>query len=159
MSDEITSEFQAKMKSVAMEFLSARKTSGDLTTTMMFALLSVLRSKNKITDKDLDIIFEVEKESIGAMLDEYFSHTHGDKNARIQNEEELKIVSRFAFAEMDNYKKQVAEAAMNIKPERKKPQKTKPSEIHHVTEGKDPRKKKTTVKKSKNTIKKTRKKK
>jgi hypothetical protein len=126
MSDEVTTEFQAKMKSVAMEFLESRKVSGDMTTAMMFALLSLLKSKNKITDRDLDIIFEVEKESIAAALNEYFAYTHGDRNARIQNEEELKIVSRYAFAEIDNYRKQVADAASNLKTPRNKnaPKKT-----------------------------------
>lgn len=119
MSDEITTEFQARMKSISMEFLGSRKVSGDLVLQMMFSLLSLLRSKNKITDKDLDIIFEVEKESIAAMLQEYFSHTYGDRNARIQNEEELKIVSRFAFSEMDNYREQIADAARNLKTPRK----------------------------------------
>ena len=140
MSDEITNEFQAKMKSVAMGFLNARKVGGDLTITTMFALLSILKSKNKVTDKDLDIIFEVEKESISDMLNEYFSYTHGDRNARIQNEEELKIISRFAFMEIDNYKKQITEAANNIKPERK----PKQSELRHVTEGKSLKKKQIT---------------
>jgi hypothetical protein len=119
MSDEITNEFQARMKSVAMEFLGSRKASGDITTTMMFALLSILKSKNKITEKDIDIIFEVEKESIAAMFQEYFDHTNGDRNAKMQNEEELLIARGYAFKEIDNYKKQVLEASQNLKPERK----------------------------------------
>ena len=136
MSDEIAaSEFQARMKSVAMEFLNSRKVSGDLTMQMMFSVLSLLKSKNKITDKDLDVIFEVEKETVGAMLEEYFNYTHGDRNARMQNEEELKVVSKYAFAEIDNYRKQVAGAATDLKPVRKP---RKPP-IEYVTEGEDPR--------------------
>lgn len=135
MSDEgIVNEFQAKMKSVAMEFLSSRKVSGDTVTMMMFALLSLLRSKNKVTDKDLDTIFEVEKEAVAASMEEYFSHTHGDRNARIQNEEELKIVSRYAFAEIDNIKAQVIDAAANLRPSRK-PRKPAETSIKKKTSG------------------------
>jgi hypothetical protein len=86
----------------------------------VFGLLALLRAKNKITNKDLDIVFEVEKQGIKNTLDDYFGKNYGDESFAIHNEQELEEVRRFCSEYIDSMKNFVNNAAEEIAPKRKK---------------------------------------
>lgn len=113
-------EYEARLKSVANEVIAMRNTSGNTSTTLMFGLLALLRAKNKVTSKDLDIVFEVEKQGVKSTLDDYFGKNYGDENFAIQNEQELEEVRNFCNEYIENMKSFVNNAAEEIAPKRKK---------------------------------------
>lgn len=113
-------EYEARLKSVANEVIAMRNTSGNTSTTLMFGLLALLRAKNKITSKDLEIVFEVEKQGIKSTLDDYFGKNYGDESFGIQNEQELEDVRKFCNDYVESMKNFVNNAAEEIAPKRKK---------------------------------------
>lgn len=118
-------EYKAKIESVANDVAGIRSTSGNTSTTLMFGLLALMRAKNKITDKDLDIVFEIEKSQASSTLDSYFEKNYGDPNFSIQNESELKDAEKLLHSYVDNMKNYVTEAAKEINPPREKKPKEK----------------------------------
>lgn len=113
-------EYEARLKSVANEVIGMRNTSGNTSTTLVFGTLALLRAKNKITTKDLDIVFEVEKQGIKGTLDDYFGKNYGDESFGIQNEQELEDVRKFCYEYVENMKGFVNNAAEEIAPQTKK---------------------------------------
>jgi hypothetical protein len=113
-------EYESRLRSVSNEIVGLRNSSGITSTTLMFGVLALLKSKNKITDKDLDIIFEVEKQGVKKTLDDYFEKNYGDESSQIANEEELKQVVKFCYEYVDNMKTFVTNAAKEINPPKKK---------------------------------------
>jgi hypothetical protein len=113
-------EYEARIKSFANGVSEIRSATGATSTTLMFALMSVLLSKNKITDRDLEIIFDVENKQAYSTMQGYFDQNYGDPDFEIQNEEELKE----AYEEIKRYitdiKNSIRGAADNLKPPKRK---------------------------------------
>lgn len=113
-------EYVSRLKSISNDIIGLRNQSGSTSTTITFGTLALLKAKNKITDKDLEIIFEVEKKGISSTLDDYFSKNYGDASFPINNQEELEDVRKFCYEYVDNMKGFVISAAQEINPPKKK---------------------------------------
>ena len=114
------SEYIAKIKSVAEEVTGIRNTSGNTAMTIMFGVLSVLKSKNKITEKDLEIIFQIEKDQAAETLNSYFEKAYGNDTFPLQNKAELDDTQQVINGYVDRMFEYVMNAAEEIKPTRKK---------------------------------------
>jgi len=93
-------EYTSRLKSVSNEIIAMRNQSGSTSTTITFGTLALLKAKNKLTDKDLEIIFEVEKKGMSSTLDDYFSKNYGDSSFPINNEQELEDVRKALHRKM-----------------------------------------------------------
>ena len=92
------------------------------------ALQSGLKLPYYIDIKDVDVIFELEKQSVAAEMEEYFRYAQGDASSKIRNEEEMRAVIDYASKELDTYEDGVLEVADQIKEPRKKRKKRKPAD-------------------------------
>lgn len=110
-------EYTAKIKSVANEIIGLRSTSGTTATTIMFGVLSLLKSKDQLSDTDLDIIFKVEKEGLIKTVQDHFDKNYGDPRYPISNDQELEDVKSACVDYIDNMKSIVIEAAKELKVE------------------------------------------
>lgn len=113
-------EYQARIKSVANEVISMRSTSGATSSILMFGLFSLMLSKNKITEKDLDIIMQLEKENSENTLKDLFTQNYGEPGFEINNEGELDDVVSELNLYVDNIKDFIVNAAEEIKPPKKR---------------------------------------
>lgn len=113
-------EYEARIKDFAVSINEIRGSTGATATTLMFALMSVLLSKNKITDRDLDIIFDVEEKQAYNTMRSYFDQGYGDPSFELNNEEELKDAFNYTIEYINNIRENVRNAAIQLKPERKK---------------------------------------
>ncbi len=112
-------EYEARVKSFANGVAEIRDTTGATSSTLMFALMSIMLAKNKITDKDLDIIISVEKEQARSSMKSYFEQGYGNPDFEIQNEEELKLAETYLIEHIENIATQIKSAAAQLKPKRK----------------------------------------
>jgi hypothetical protein len=112
-------EYESKLKSVANDFITSRITSGSMLLTLMFGLLSVLIGKNKIAEKDLDVIFEVDERILIKTINEYFTTNYGDSISLIQNDQELELVLSYAKEYTKHYKKQIVDASDSLRETKK----------------------------------------
>lgn len=112
----VDSEYTNRLRSVSDDIIGYRNQSGNTAITVMFGVLSLLKAKNKITDKDLDIIFEVENSGMDNTLDDYFSKNYGESDFEIQNEYELEQVRKYCHDYVESMKKYVISAANEINP-------------------------------------------
>lgn len=112
-------EYQARIKSVANEIISMRSTSGATSSILMFGLFSLMLSKNKITEKDLDIIMQLEKDNSENTLKDLFTQNYGDSTFEINNEAELDDVVSELHLYVDNIKNFIVNAAEEINPPKK----------------------------------------
>lgn len=113
-------EYEAKIKSFANGVAEIRSSTGATSSTLMFTLISIMLAKNKITDKDIDIIFSVEKNQAANTVKEYFEQSYGEADFELQNEEDLKLAEKYVFEYIENMATQIRNAAVQLKPERKK---------------------------------------
>jgi transcription initiation factor IIE alpha subunit len=113
-------EYEAKIKSVADTIRSLRENSGATSSTFMFAIMATLVAKNKISDKDLDVIFDVEKSSTRNTLKSYYDQGQGDPRFEIKSEQELNDIERVCDFQVDEYNKFVKQVASQIKTKRQK---------------------------------------
>ena len=136
------SEYEARLKSFANSVTEIRSASGATPSTLMFALMSIMLAKNKITDRDIDIIFSVEKAQALGTLKSYFDQGYGDPDFEVKNEEELKIAEEYCMEFIDTMSEQVKNTAGELKPERKskKTNTKKPNDWKGLREDGSPRK-------------------
>lgn len=113
-------EYEAKIKSFANGVAEVRSSTGATGSTLMFALMAIMLAKNKITDKDIDIIFSVEKTQAVNTMKSFFELSYGEPDFEIQNEEDLKLAEKYVFEYIENMATQTRSAAAQLKPERKK---------------------------------------
>lgn len=113
-------EYEAKIRSVADTIRGLRENSGATSSTFMFAIMATLLAKNKISDKDLDVIFEVEKSSTRGTLKSYYDQGQGDPRFDIKSEQELNDVQKVCDFQVDEYNKFVKQVASQIKTKRQK---------------------------------------
>lgn len=114
------SEYEARLKSFANSVTEIRSASGATPSTLMFGLMATMLAKNKITERDVDIIFSVEKGQTLSTMQSYFHQGYGDPDFEVRNEEELKVAEEFCMEFVDNMADQVKNTAAQLKPERKK---------------------------------------
>jgi hypothetical protein len=113
-------EYEAKIKSTAEYIRNLRGESGATSSTLMLGLLATLLSKNKLSEKDVDVIFDVEKESTIGTLKSYFQANFGDPTFDLKNEKELEDVEKVILMGLDEIKKYVKDVASKIKTPRQK---------------------------------------
>jgi hypothetical protein len=113
-------EYEMKLKSVAGEFISARSSNGSMSFTILFGLLSVLVGKNKITEKDLDVIFEVEERILLKNIADHFSSNFGSPGSMIENDQELKAVTELCKEQIKFYKTQIINASNSLRESKRK---------------------------------------
>ena len=113
-------EYEAKIKDSAEYIRNLRGNSGATSNTLMFSLLSTLLAKNKISDKDIEVIFKVEKDSTSNTLKSYFTANFGDPTFELKNEKELEDVQKVALAGIDEICKYIKDVAAKIKTPRQK---------------------------------------
>ena len=113
-------EYEARIRDFASSINEVRSSTGSTATTIMFALISVLLAKNKITDRDVDIIFDVESKQSENTMRSYFDQGYGDPDFEIKNEKELEDAKKYLLEYVDSIKENVKNAAKLLKPQRKK---------------------------------------
>jgi transcription initiation factor IIE alpha subunit len=113
-------EYEAKIRNTADTIRSLRENSGATSSTFMFAVLATLLAKNKISDKDLDVIFDVEKFQTRNTLKSYYEQGQGDPHFEMKSEQELIDVQNVCDAQVDEYNKFVKQVASQIKTKRQK---------------------------------------
>lgn len=113
------SEYEARLKTFANNVTEIRSATGATPSTLMFAMMSIMLAKNKITERDVDIIFEVEKGQAASTMRSYFEQGYGDPDFEINNEEELKESEEFCMGFIDSMAEQVKLTAATLKPEKK----------------------------------------
>lgn len=136
-------EYEARIKSFANTVTEIRSASGATPSTLMFALMSVMLAKNKITDRDVEIMFSVEKGQTLNTLKSYFDQSYGDPDFEIKNEEELKLAEGYCMEFIDTMSEQVKNTAEQLKPIHKERKiETKINTLpEHVEPNKPPKKK------------------
>ena len=104
-------------------------------------------AKNRITDKDLDIVFETEKQSAAGTMRDLFERSYGDPDFPLNNEGEIDDVLNLYNEYMDKNRDFVSMAAGGLaeeKPRRKKKEiaitegNTRPTGLHFKPEGPKP---------------------
>ncbi len=118
-------EYTARIKSFAASVSEVRSVSGSTATTLMFALMSLLLSKNKITNKDLEIIFDVEIGQSLTTMKGFFDASYGDPDFEIKNEIELKDAEKYIYEYLNDIKDNILNTAIALNPKHYPP-KTKP---------------------------------
>jgi len=114
-------EYEARLKNIASTINEMRATSGATATTLMFSLLSSMLAKNKITEKDLDIIFEVEKGQARQTFRSYFDQNYGDPDFELKNAKEMEDALVYVVEYIELVKENVKLAAESLRgPRRKK---------------------------------------
>jgi len=113
-------EYEARIKSFANTVTEIRSASGATPSTLMFALMAIMLAKNKITDRDVEIMFSVEKGQALNTLKSYFDQGYGDPDFEIKNEEELKLAEKYCMGFIDTMSEQVKNTAEQLKSIRKK---------------------------------------
>ena len=113
------SEYEARLKSFANDVTEIRSATGATPSTLMFAMMSIMLAKNKITERDVDIIFEVEKGQASGTMRSYFEQGYGDPDFEVNNEEELKDAENYCMEFIDSMAEQVKLTAATLKPEKK----------------------------------------
>jgi hypothetical protein len=83
--------------------------------------MSVMLSKGKITDRDLEVMFDVEKGQASSTMRSYFQQNYGDPDFEINNEEELADAEKYLIGFLDEVKETVRLTAEQLmSPRRKK---------------------------------------
>lgn len=113
-------EYETRVKNFANGISEIRSSTGATSMTLMFAMLSVMLAKNKLTDKDLEIIFSVEKDQAKSTMQSYFDQGYGEDNFEINNKEELKLAEKYLLEFIDNIVDTIKNTAKVLKPDRKK---------------------------------------
>ncbi len=113
-------EYDAKIRSMADTIRTLRESSGATSSTFMFAILATLLAKNKISDKDLDVIFDVEKMQTRNTLRSYCEANISDPHFDLKNEQEISDTGNVCDAVIDDYNKFVKQVASQIKTKRQK---------------------------------------
>lgn len=116
----MASEYEAKINNCADYIRSLRGNTGATSSTLMFALISTLLAKNKLSEKDIDVIFDVEKSSTISTLKSYFEANYGEPNFELQNEKEMEDVQKICVASIEEHKRYVKQVATQIKTPRQK---------------------------------------
>jgi hypothetical protein len=117
----MNSEYEARVKSFANNVTEIRSATGATASTLMFALMSVMLSKGKITDRDLEVMFDVEKGQASSTMRSYFQQNYGDPDFEINNEEELADAEKYLIGFLDEVKETVRLTAEQLmSPRRKK---------------------------------------
>ena len=154
-------EYEARLRTVSSRLIELRGVTGATTSSLFLGLLAVLLSKNKITQKDLDIIFETEFQSAHGTMKDLFEKSYGDADFPLTNEGEIEDVMKQYREYLDKNKHFVMQAAKDAdlrsskRKKTKKPEskpellneeskapvgKPKRPELHFIKEGEDPRK-------------------
>lgn len=128
----VDSEYTNRLRSVADDIIGMRNQSGNTAITVTFGALALLKAKNKITEKDLDIIFAVESNGMDSTLDDYFSKNYGESDFEIKNEYELEHVRKYCHDYVESMKNYVISAANEINPPKQKKNKNKKEEGNEV---------------------------
>ena len=113
-------EYELRLKSIANNIISVRSTSGSTSTTLMFGVLALLKSKNKINEDDLNAIFEVERKGVENTLESYYKDSQLMIGGEQINKEELEIVKKYCFDYIDKFKDFVIEAANELAPKKRR---------------------------------------
>jgi hypothetical protein len=113
-------EYEAKIKDSAEYIRNLRGQSGATANTLMFSLLATLLAKNKLSEKDIDVIFKVEIDSTVNTLKSYFTANYGDPTFDLKNEKELEDVQKIAVGGIEEIRKYVKDVAAKIKTPRQK---------------------------------------
>ena len=113
-------EYEAKIKDTAEYIRNLRGNSGATASTLIYSLLSILMAKNKISEKDVDVVFKVELDSTLSTLKSYFTANFGEPTFELKNEKELEDVQKVITAGIDEVHKYVKDVAMKIKTPRQK---------------------------------------
>ena len=113
-------EYEARLRSVASVVNEMRATSGATSSALMFAFLSVILAKGKITDTDLETIFEVEMSQSRQTLKSYFDQNYGEQGFELQNAEEMKDAEKYVVEYINIIMANVKGAAESIKDPRRK---------------------------------------
>jgi hypothetical protein len=113
-------EYEAKIRTVSSTINEMRATSGSTSTTLMFAFISIMLAKNKITDSDLEVIFDVEKNQTKQTLRSFFDQHYGDPDFELQNEKEMEDAIKFCLEYVDNIKANIKLAAEQLSTTKRK---------------------------------------
>ena len=113
-------EYEAKVKDVADYIRNLRLTSGNMTSAMTFALISTLLAKRKLSENDVDTIFDVERGQSETTLKSYFNANMADPNFELKNEQEMEDVLKILNGGVEDMKKLVKQIATQIQTKRQK---------------------------------------
>lgn len=126
-------EYEARLRTVVEQLIELRGVSGTTISSLFLGLLTVLLSKNKITAKDLDIIFEAERQSAEGTMKDIFAKSYGDPEFPLRNEGEIDDVIKMYDDYLQKNKSFVTDAAKEIEPRARHKKKSKQDLL---TEGK-----------------------
>jgi len=113
-------EYEAKIKDSADYIRNLRGNSGATAGTLMYSLLATLLAKNKISEKDVDVIFKVEIDSTISTLKSWFTANFGEPTFELKNEKELEDVQKVIEDGIEEVHKYVKDVAGKIKTPRQK---------------------------------------
>jgi len=113
-------EYESRIRSVSSLINEMRATSGSTATTLMFAFISVMLSKNKMTERDLEVIFDVERNQTKQTLQSYFNQNYGEDDFELKNEKEKEDAEKFCLEYVDNIKENIKLAAEHMESPRRK---------------------------------------
>jgi hypothetical protein len=111
-------EYEMKIREAANDVKYLLHNTGAIYSTMVYSLISILLSKKKINNDDLDVILEVLKANVKTSVKSYVESNYGQENSAITTTEDVKAVEKLCMEYVEELKNNIIEIAKEITPKK-----------------------------------------
>jgi hypothetical protein len=128
-------EYEMKIREAANDVKYLLNNTGAVYSTMVYSLISILLSKKKINNDDLEVILEVLKSTVKNSVKSYAESNYGQENSAITRTEDIVEVEKLCLKYVEELKNNIIEIVKQITPQKKprKPrQRKQKKEIHGI---------------------------